>query len=69
MTPAEIKSTRLALGLGGAEFARLLGYQGPHTRQMMHELEAGLKSIREPQRRLAKAYRDGYRPDDWPISN
>lgn len=67
MTPADIKSIRIALNLSGAEFARLLGYEGQHMRQMMHELEAGIKRIREPQRRLAEAYRDGYRPDDWPV--
>ena len=66
MTPAELKSIRLALNLSGAEFARLLGYGGNYSRQMMYELEAGIKPVREPQRRLAIAYRDGYRPDDWP---
>ena len=68
MTPAELKSIRTSLNLSGAEFARLLGYNGHHMRQMMHELEAGIKAIREPQKRLAIAYRDGYRPDDWPES-
>lgn len=67
MTPVELKSIRIGLGLSGAEFARLLGYEGQHMRQMMHELESGLKRVREPQRRLAIAYRDGYRPDDWPV--
>ena len=66
MTPAELKLIRTDVNLSGAEFARLLGYEGRHMRQMMHELESGLKRIREPQRRLAIAYRDGYRPDDWP---
>jgi DNA-binding transcriptional regulator YiaG len=67
MTPTELKSIRIGLKLSGAEFARLLGYEGVHMRQMMHELEAGLKRIREPQKRLAEAYRDGYRPSDWPL--
>jgi DNA-binding transcriptional regulator YiaG len=66
MTPAELKSIRIWLNLSGAEFARLLGYEGPHLRQMMNEFESGRKRIREPQRRLAEAYRDGYRPTDWP---
>ena len=66
MTPSELKSIRLALNLTGAAFARLLGYQGGNTRQMMYELESGAKTIREPQQRLATAYRDGYRPADWP---
>lgn len=66
MTPAELKKIRLGLKRSGAEFARLLGYEGQHPRQMMYELESGAKRIREPQRRLAEAYRDGYRPSDWP---
>ena len=67
MTPTDLKALRNTLGLSGAEFARLLGYEGNHLRQMMHELESGIKRIREPQRRLAEAYRDGYRPKDWPV--
>ena len=67
MTPTELKSIRLALGLSGAEFARLLGYTGAGVRHMMFALERGTRTIREPQKRLAVAYRDGYRPEDWPI--
>lgn len=66
MTAAELKSIRISLGLSGADFARLLGYEGSGIRQMMHSLESGERTIREPQRRLAEAYRDGYRPKDWP---
>lgn len=66
MTSDELKQIRHGLNLSGAEFARLLGYEGQHLRQMMRELESGAKRIREPQRRLAEAYRDGYRPSDWP---
>ena len=67
MTPSDLKAIRLALNLSGAEFARLLGYQGPGVRQMTSALERGSRTIREPQRRLAEAYRDGYRPKDWPL--
>lgn len=66
MTPADLKSIRQQLGLSGEAFARMLGYDGTHMRAVMYALENGIKPIREPQRRLAIAYRDGYRPDDWP---
>lgn len=66
MTPTELRAIRLRLGLSGAEFARLLGYEGNDVRNMMSRLERGERAIREPQRRLAEAYRDGYRPKDWP---
>jgi len=66
LTPADLKAIRLALNLSGADFARLLGYQGNGIRQMMHNLESGERPIREPQRRLAEAYLAGYRPADWP---
>lgn len=66
MTPSELRAIRLALGLSGGEFGRLLGYRGNSARVMAHQLEAGIKPIMEAQRRLAEAYRDGYRPEDWP---
>jgi transcriptional regulator with XRE-family HTH domain len=66
MTPDQIRKIRLKLGLTLAEMAYLLGYQGENLRQQMHDLETGRRPIREPQRRLAEAYRDGYRPADWP---
>lgn len=66
LTPSDLKSIRQKLGLSGAEFARLLGYEGADIRNMMSRLERGDRTIREPQRRLAEAYRDGYRPIDWP---
>ena len=66
MTPNELKAIRQRLGLSAAQFAHLLGYEGSNTRSMMHALESGLKTIREPQRRLADAYMDGYRPGDLP---
>lgn len=67
MTPAELKSIRLALGLTLAELARLLGYDGRDAANTMARLERGAMTIREPQRRLAEAYRNGYRPADWPV--
>ena len=46
--------------------ADMLGYEGEHRRQMMHRVEIGERSLREPQRRLIEAYLHGYRPSDWP---
>lgn len=66
MTPNELRAIRLRLGLTGAEFCRLLGYQGKHLAQMMHSLETGRREIRDPVARLAVAYLAGYRPPDWP---
>lgn len=66
MEPNELQEIRLKLGLTLAEMARLLGYQGENLRQQQYDLETGRRPIREPQRRLAEAYRDGYRPKDWP---
>lgn len=66
MTAAQIAKVRRQLGLTLEAMATMLGYQGKQRRQMMYDLEAGRRRLREPQRRLVKAYLDGYRPDDWP---
>lgn len=66
MTPAEIREARRKLGLSLEQLATLLGYQGEQRRQMMHKIEAGLRDLREPQRRLLEAYIEGYRPRDFP---
>ena len=66
MTPDEMHQTRLMLGLTLAQMAQMLGYQGENLRQMQFDLETGRRPIRDAQRRLAEAYRDGYRPRDWP---
>lgn len=66
MSPDELKSARNALSLTLSEMATLLGYVGEQRRQMMYDLETGRKPLREPQRRLAEAYLEGYRPRDWP---
>jgi hypothetical protein len=44
----------------------MLGYEGQHSRQQAHDLETGRRPIMPCQARLAVAYRDGYRPRDWP---
>ena len=66
MTPDELQQIRHGLGLTLAQMAQMMGYQGDNLRQMAFDLESGRRPIREPQRRLAEAYRDGYRPRDWP---
>lgn len=66
MTPFELKAIRIRLGLTGADFARLLGYQGARGPQQVYKLETGRSTITNQVQRLATAYRDGYRPTDWP---
>lgn len=52
MTPEQIKSLRLALGLSQDEFAEKLGYDGPHAHQTVSKLELGIKAPSGPVRRL-----------------
>lgn len=66
MTPDELQQIRHGLGLTLTQMAQMLGYQGENLRQMQFDLESGRRPIRDPQRRLAEAYREGYRPRDWP---
>ena len=66
MTPSELNKARRKLGLTLEAMATMLGYQGVQRRQMQYDLETGRRDLREPQRRLFKAYLSGYRPDDWP---
>lgn len=70
MTGEEVREARLALKLSLAQMATMLGYQSSNNRNlntMMRDIESGSKPVREPQRRLAQAYLEGYRPADWPI--
>lgn len=67
MTPKEFQQARHRLGLTLEQMGRMLGYQGEHIRQQVHDLETGRRDIREPQRRLMEAYLEGYRPKDWPV--
>lgn len=66
MTPSDMEKARHRLGLTLEQMASMLGYQGPHRRQMQYDLETGRREVREPQRRLVAAYLSGYRPPDWP---
>lgn len=67
MTPEQFQQARHRLGLTLDQMGRMLGYQGEHIRQQVHDLETGRRDIREPQRRLMEAYLEGYRPKDWPV--
>lgn len=59
----EIRAIRLELGLTPDEFATLLGYG---ARNRISEIENGKKQISGAVALLIRAYRDGYRPPDWP---
>lgn len=64
-----IDEARRRLGLRSlAELGRMLGYSGSGVRQQMHNIKSGRRPLGEPQRRLLRAYLDGYRPPDWPGS-
>lgn len=69
MTPEQMKEARQSLGLSLEQMASMLGYTGRQRRQMQYDLETGRRLIREPQRRLIRAYMDGYKPEDWPCLN
>ena len=69
MTPAEIKEARQLLGLSTAQLAALLETD-PQTIRRMEQSEAANTFRRPAPRmvRLLRAYLDGYRPGDWPMS-
>ena len=63
MTPNEIRNARRRLGLTQAQLAAVMGVRGP----TISEWERGARSPGDTSARLLQAYRDGYRPDDWPL--
>lgn len=67
ITPAELKEIRRSLGLSLAEMATLLGQTGDRAAENIRKMENGSRTIFPAQARLAIAYRDGYRPADWPL--
>lgn len=67
MTDAErLRTARQSLGLSASQMARMLGYQGDNSRQLVWEIENGRKKLMPCQARLLDAYLEGYRPNDWP---
>lgn len=69
MTSAEIKEARHTLGLSASQLAKLLDTD-PQTIRRMEQSEAANTFRRPAPRmvRLIRAYLDGYRPGDWPMS-
>ena len=63
MTPEEIRTIRAGLGLTQAALAAVMGYGAPAR---IAELESGRRAPSAAAERLLAAYRDGYRPADWP---
>lgn len=68
LSPHEFREIRTGLGLTLRDLAPLLGYTGTGAADQVRWMENGKKPIRSAQARLMVAYRDGYRPDDWPGS-
>jgi len=69
MTPKQIKQARHKLGLSIAQMATMLETDAQTVRRM--ETDPDNSKFREPARRmerLIRAYLDGWRPKDWPIS-
>jgi len=63
--PIDFEAIRKQVGVRTQEvFAAVLGITGSHYRRLIHKTEPREPS--ETLRRLAEAYRDGYRPRDWP---
>lgn len=65
MTPDALRAARESLGLTGAQMAALLGMSG-HAR--VYEYENGTRNPSGAALRLYRAYLDGYRPPDWPLT-
>jgi len=65
MTPAQFRRIRENLGFTQQELADFLGY-GRALRISEMERETNPRPVPEFLARLMVAYRDGYRPKDWP---
>jgi transcriptional regulator with XRE-family HTH domain len=67
MSNAEFKAIRNHLGLTQAQLAALLGYHGAMA-VSVYERATNPRPVPDLLARLMIAYRDGYRPDNWPPS-
>lgn len=65
MTPEEFRAIRQKLGFTQAELATYLGYAAP-VRVSEFERATNPRPVPDLLARLMVAYRDGYRPADWP---
>ena len=52
MTPNQIKSLRIALGLSRNDFGERLGYEGSNVYETVEKLETGVKTPSGPVRKL-----------------
>ena len=69
MTPEEIKEARQKLGLSQSQLGAVLDTDASTVRKM--ELAPESSTHRKPaprMLRLIQAYLEGYRPDDWPLT-
>lgn len=68
MTPTEFRTIREKLGFTQAELAAFLGYGSP-MRISEFERKTNPRPVPDLLARLMRAYSEGYRPADWPISS
>lgn len=69
MQPDQIRAARLALNLTQSQLGAMLDTDGQTIRRM--ELDPSASTSRKPavrMVRLIRAYLDGYRPADWPVT-
>jgi DNA-binding transcriptional regulator YiaG len=62
MTAAEFLAARKSFGLTQPEWGRMLGLSKPQ----IQKIESGKHPASDAAKRLINAYREGYRPADWP---
>lgn len=64
LTGADVKAIREELGLSQQQLSLLMGY-GDKAR--VSEIERSARKPSAAAVRLLIAYKDGYRPNDWPV--
>lgn len=68
MSPTVFKLTRERLGLSQDELAAILGYTGENRYKTVSSFERGVRPVPMHVEKLVTAYREGYRPADWPAT-
>ena len=69
MTPAEFTEARRKLGLPAADLAPLIGVSPARAVQTFSDWATGRRQIDAAKALLLRAYLDGYRPADWPVTD
>lgn len=71
MSPEDFRSAQRALDLSDADLARVLGFDhAQHIRRLKAPADAAHhRPVKDYTARLLRAYLDGYRPPDWPVSD